>query len=219
MSRPRLPSAEWAARREAILRATADEIAANGIAALTLEAVAHRARVSKGAVQYAFGSKDELLAALGRWTVTTFVSRGIGRSPELEQEGFLDMVDDLIEGLAGEESRLLVMLLLVAEAPRQEWARRPLAEYYVVANAKINPAFAAALRAADLFPEASDEDLVLIAQGVRSLILGTYLHWAAGGAAAISSTDVANQIRRLLVLLLRPDDRGLGAAERWASAL
>ena len=53
-----------AVRRERLLDAAADVVAESGGAALTLRRVAERAGVAHRVVNYAFGSKDELVVAL-----------------------------------------------------------------------------------------------------------------------------------------------------------
>lgn len=49
---------------DAILRAASDIVSHDGVRSLTLDAVAHRAGVSKGGLLYHFQSKDALLAGL-----------------------------------------------------------------------------------------------------------------------------------------------------------
>lgn len=59
--RPQLPAEEVEARRSAICEAALDEIVTRGPEALRMRDVAAAAGVSVGAVQYYFGSRDELL--------------------------------------------------------------------------------------------------------------------------------------------------------------
>lgn len=58
--------------RNELLRAAAAVVAAAGSRALTLEAVAARARVSKGGLLYHFANKRALIAAMVEQTVSTF---------------------------------------------------------------------------------------------------------------------------------------------------
>ncbi|HEY2193321.1 MAG TPA: TetR/AcrR family transcriptional regulator [Actinomycetospora sp.] len=54
-------------QRDAIVRAYVDHVVAHGPDAVTLEAVATRAGVSKGGLLYHFGSKDALLTGFLDW--------------------------------------------------------------------------------------------------------------------------------------------------------
>jgi len=55
-----------------LLDAAADLIAEGGYEAMTLAAVGERAGYSRGLVTARFGSKDQLLEALGSFTATPF---------------------------------------------------------------------------------------------------------------------------------------------------
>ncbi len=214
MSRRPLPAQQWSARREALLRAAASQMAEEGVAGVTLDQVARRAGVSKGAVQYAFGSKDELLAALARWVVGSFVAEGVGRPGSLEQDSFTGIVDDLTEGLASDHDRLLAMLTMVHIGRSEAWARRPLVEYHGTAARRIAPAMGAALRRSGRMEGATPADDELMAQGVRALILGMYTHWTVHPAGR-SRADVARQVRRILSLMFGLPDAGAGDRLAW----
>lgn len=63
-----------AATRRALLHAAADLVRRDGVARLTLDAVAHAADVSKGGLLYHFPSKDALIAGLIAALLTRFES-------------------------------------------------------------------------------------------------------------------------------------------------
>jgi AcrR family transcriptional regulator len=97
---PRMPPEE---RREQLLDATLRLIAADGLAAVSMEAVAREAQIAKTVVYDAFGSKRELLKALF----------------EREQESVLSAIAEAIPTppLAGDPAELLVeSLTAVLEA-------------------------------------------------------------------------------------------------------
>lgn len=72
-------------RREALLAAATDFIAEHGIDALTMEALAARAEVSKGLVYHYFANRAELLLALMERERSVYdrqaVDRGVGKMP------------------------------------------------------------------------------------------------------------------------------------------
>src|SRR5262245_31791258 len=56
-------------RREALIQATYLEVAEKGYSAVTLQDIANRAGVSKGATLYYFASKEELFLGALEWMV------------------------------------------------------------------------------------------------------------------------------------------------------
>lgn len=73
------------ATREALLRAAARVVQAEGVTHLTLEAVARTAGVSKGGLLYHFPSKDALIAAMLDDLLTSFeaqIEQGMARDPD-----------------------------------------------------------------------------------------------------------------------------------------
>lgn len=200
MSRPRLPADEWSLRREALLRAAAALIADGGAAAVTMESVARRAGVSKGAVQYAFGTKDEMLSALARWVVDRYVAESVGR-PETLDRDVIGIIDDITEALASDHDRLLAMLALAQIGQSEEWARRPLADYQENTAGRLGPALGRALRRQGRMLDATPEDDALLAQAIRAMILGMYSHWAVSPFGR-TRADVAREVREMVARLL-----------------
>ena len=194
----RLPTPEldqWQARRERLLAAACAESARTGVEGLTLERVARRAGVSKGAVQYAFGSRDELLAALARWTLGGIFAAGVGSEID-DGAGLPGIIDGLSRGIAADEDRLYTVYSLMVVSRRSEPIRRTLAEFYAETDERIEDA----LRASAQLP---DEPALVaaLARGVRGVVVGMFLHWTVHPQGR-DRDDVAREVRIVLARLL-----------------
>ncbi len=105
----------------------------DGTAALTLEAVARAAGVSKGGIQSRFGTKDELLAALvERWSAeyeTDLAARlPPGAAPEAAVRAHLDITMGLQPAEFGRAAGF--MAALIESVQRREVWRRWYAEHF-----------------------------------------------------------------------------------------
>lgn len=186
----------WDARREGLLRAARAELAESGVEGLTLERVARRAGVSKGAVQYAFGSKDQLLGELAHDTLFSIYSDGIAATREGEPLDLTDLVDALSRGLASDEGRLVALVALMATARRSEATRDALANFYVQTDARI----AQSLTDAGI-TTSGDEELAKVVRGTRGAVLGMFVHWVVHPQDR-TLDDVAQEVRGMLTRLL-----------------
>ena len=186
----------WDARREGLLRAARAELADSGVEGLTLERVARRAGVSKGAVQYAFGSKDQLLGELAHDTLFSIYSDGIAATREGEPIDLTDLVDALSRGLASDEGRLVALVALMATARRSEATRDALANFYVQTDARI----AQSLTDAGI-TTSSDEELAKVVRGTRGAVLGMFVHWVVHPQGR-PLDEVAQEVRGMLTRLL-----------------
>ena len=186
----------WDARREGLLRAARAELADSGVEGLTLERVARRAGVSKGAVQYAFGSKDQLLGELAHDTLFSIYSDGIAATREGEPIDLTDLVDALSRGLASDEGRLVALVALMATARRSEATRDALANFYVQTDARI----AQSLTDAGI-TTSSDEELAKVVRGTRGAVLGMFVHWVVHPQGR-TLDEVAQEVRGMLTRLL-----------------
>jgi AcrR family transcriptional regulator len=186
----------WDARREALLEAAKVELAATGVEGLTLDRVARRAGVSKGAVQYAFGSKDQLLGELAHATLFDIFSDGLATTIDAAGEPRLeDVIGGLVRGLASDEDRLRALVLVMGTARRSEAARDALTGFY----AEIDPRIGQALLDAGLVVR--EEDLPALVRGVRGMIVGMFIHWTVHPQGR-SLDDVAHEVRTVLARLL-----------------
>jgi AcrR family transcriptional regulator len=187
----------WDARREGLLRAAQAEIAEAGVEGLTLERVARRAGVSKGAVQYAFGSKDQLLGELAHDNLYRIYSDGIATTPP--DDGPLDLVeliDALSRGLASDEDRLVTLVAVFGMARRSEATRDALSNFYT----QTDTAIAKALLDAGI--EVADDDaLARLVRGTRGAVLGMFVHWVVHPQDR-TLDDVAGEVREMLTRLL-----------------
>jgi AcrR family transcriptional regulator len=187
----------WDARREELLRAAQAEIAESGVERLTLERVAKRAGVSKGAVQYAFGSKDQLLGELAHDNLYGIYSDGVANTPP--GEGPLDLVeliDALSRGLASDEDRLVTLVAIFGMARRSEATRDALSNFYLQTDAAIAKALLdAGIQVAD------DEALARLVRGTRGAVLGMFVHWVVHPQDR-TLDDVAGEVHDMLTRLL-----------------
>ncbi len=188
----------WDARREELLRAAQAELAESGVEGLTLERVARRAGVSKGAVQYAFGSKDQLLGELAHDNLFGIFSDGVAMGHGLD-DGPMDLVeliDGLSRGLASDEDRLVALVALFGMARRSEATRDALTNFYVQTDARI------AKSLLDAGIEVADEEaLAQVVRGTRGAVLGMFVHWVVHPQDR-TLDDVAQEVRSMLTRLL-----------------
>lgn len=166
MGRPRRSMEDWLETREALLRAGAEVLAERGIEGLTIDAVAVRARVAKGTVQYNLGSKEQMLQDLGRWLLRTNYGDGMGRD---EMSELAEVAHALVRGLAGDPVRLRAILSLISSAPRLDFARDLLAAHNDRLDEHILPVLGR-----EGVPE---ESVALASRMIRGLVLGVCAHW------------------------------------------
>ena len=184
----------WDARREQVLAAARGELAEAGVEGLTLDRVARRAGVSKGAIQYAFGSKDQLLGELAHDTLFSIFRDGVA---SVEGDDRLaNVIDALSRGLASDEGRLVALVALMGTVRRSEATREALARFY----AETDPRIGDALRAAGVEAD-GEEDFAALVRGTRGAILGMFVHWVAHPQGR-SLDDVAGEVRVMLGRLL-----------------
>ena len=171
-------------QRDRIVRAYVDHVVAHGPDAVTLEAVATRAGVSKGGLLYHFGSKDALLT------------------------GFLDWVRELTDAdiataraaaAAGEESVARYYLRTSADDPQRDTAMfRSMVALLTLAGAEEAAAVAAREVMAAwrdvLAREAGDE---LTGDLVAALGDGIYLRAIAGEHSPVLARDWDAVLARL----------------------
>jgi AcrR family transcriptional regulator len=196
----------WDERRERLLAAARAELAANGVEGLTLDGVARRAGVSKGSVQYAFGSKDQLLADLARDTLFAIYRDGVAGAAEGSSD-LEEVIAGLSRGLAVDETRLVALLSLMATARRSNATRQALTDFYAGAD----PAIGRALQGAGLAGDA--DELAALVRGVRGVIIGMFVHWVVHPQER-TLEQVATEVERMLERLLREPP----AAERALAA-
>lgn len=192
--RPR-PLAYWDERRASLLGAAREEVAESGVEGLTLDRIARRAGVSKGSVQYAFGSKEQLLGELARDTLFGIFSDGVAATATTGSAGLGAVVDGLSEGLAADETRLVALLSMMATARRSDATREALAGFY----AEADPIIARAL--ADGGVGVGSEDLAVLVRGLRGVVLGMFIHWVVHPQGR-GLPDVAAEVRFVLERLM-----------------
>lgn len=186
----------WDARREELLRSAQAELAESGVERLTLERVAKRAGVSKGAVQYAFGSKDQLLGELAHDNLYGIYSDGMAKTVGDGPLDLVELIDALSRGLASDEDRLVALVALFGMARRSEPTRDALSNFYNQTDAAIAQALLdAGIEVAD------DEALARLVRGTRGAILGMFVHWVVHPQDR-TLDDVAREVRNMLTRLL-----------------
>lgn len=107
--------------REKVLACAEQLVQRNGAKALTLDAVAREAGITKGGLQYCFGSKDDLIAALiDRWILVFDTQVEHCRGAEVEDPTNLarayaracSQIDDATR------ARMVGMLVTLLQSPR-----------------------------------------------------------------------------------------------------
>ncbi|MBW9063606.1 TetR family transcriptional regulator C-terminal domain-containing protein [Rhizobium herbae] len=80
-------------RRQELIRATLDTIAALGLKAATVRAIAIRAGVTAGLVRHYFASKDQMVAEAYRFMLTTFAAKAadIAGDPRMRLRKFITL--------------------------------------------------------------------------------------------------------------------------------
>ncbi|MGD9695141.1 MAG: TetR/AcrR family transcriptional regulator [Thermoleophilia bacterium] len=185
----------WEERRRTLVRAACLVVADVGVEGLTLDRVAQRAGVSKGAVQYAFGSRDELLGALARWVLQSIWMDGGGRAPD-DRPSLDQLMDGLIRGLQTDSDRMTTMYALLIGAGRNPAVRQAFHDFYAEADPRLTAALEDAM-GGHLDPA---ERATLI-HGLRGMIVGMYLHWTVHPEGR-SPDAVAAEIRAVFDRLL-----------------
>lgn len=112
--------------RDRVLDAAEAIVAADGAAGLTFDAVARAAGITKGGVQYCFGTKENLIRSMiERWGSTfeaeVMAHAGNDRSPQSVIRGHLLATRDSDEA---EYSRSAVMMTALLQSPEQVAASR-----------------------------------------------------------------------------------------------
>ncbi|WP_411034192.1 TetR/AcrR family transcriptional regulator [Shinella sp. BYT-45] len=112
--------------RDRVLDAAESIVAESGAAGLSFEAVARAAGITKGGVQYCFGTKENLIRAMiERWgnafETEVFAHSGSDRSPRSIIRGHLSATRDSDEA---EYSRSAVMMTALLQSPDQVAATR-----------------------------------------------------------------------------------------------
>jgi AcrR family transcriptional regulator len=107
--------------RDRVLDAAEGIVAEGGAAGLTFDAVARAAGITKGGVQYCFGTKENLIRAMiERWGNTfeaeVMVHTGGDRSPRAIIRGHLSATRDSDEA---EHSRSAAMMTALLQSPEQ----------------------------------------------------------------------------------------------------
>jgi AcrR family transcriptional regulator len=112
-----------AAARRRLIAATRELVAAQGVGNTSVAAIGQGAGMSRGAVNFHFGSKDELLVAVSREVTNEWEEQALGRATDLPFEGIDTLVDLLVTAWLGElhtnpeRVRIVVMLLFEALGP------------------------------------------------------------------------------------------------------
>lgn len=106
--------------REKVLACAEHLVQRNGATALTLDAVAREAGITKGGLQYCFGSKDDLVAALiDRWIMVSDAQvaqcRGAATGPASRARAYVQACSQ-IDGTA--RARMVGMLVTLLQSPR-----------------------------------------------------------------------------------------------------
>lgn len=112
--------------RDRVLDAAEAIVAADGAAGFTFDAVARAAGITKGGVQYCFGTKENLIRSMiERWGSTfeaeVMAHAGSDRSPQSVIRGHLLATRDSDEA---EYSRSAVMMTALLQSPEQVAASR-----------------------------------------------------------------------------------------------
>ncbi|MBO9531881.1 MAG: TetR/AcrR family transcriptional regulator [Solirubrobacteraceae bacterium] len=111
-----------AAARRRLIAATRELVAAQGVGNTSVAAIGERAGMSRGAVNFHFGSKDDLLVAVSR-EATNDWAEGVAGSGELQFDDTGALIDTLLQAWLGElhsdpeRVRIVVMLMFEALGP------------------------------------------------------------------------------------------------------
>jgi AcrR family transcriptional regulator len=170
--------------QDVFLDAAEAVVARQGIANLTLEAVAAEARMSKGGLLHYFPSKDRLVEAL------------VSRSAENWRSCYMEAYERTSEGPGRMARALLDHCLSDAKCWTEELRRSTSAVFAALAQ---NPALIQPMRAvyADLHRRIADDGLPQgVGEAVAAAIDGLWLDWVLG----IAPLDQARVVRVRLAL-------------------
>ncbi|EBA06686.1 TetR/AcrR family transcriptional regulator [Sagittula stellata] len=121
--------------RDKVLDAAETLISSTGAGALSFESVAKAAGITKGGVQYAFGTRDKLIRAMiARWNETfdAEVARRTGPDPT-PAETLRAIVEETRDGDIEDQSRIAVFMATALQHPDQ------IAEFRDWYRAKLEP--------------------------------------------------------------------------------
>lgn len=187
----------WRERRGHLLSAARAELVDVGIEGLTLEGVARRSSRSKGALQYAFGSKGQLLEELAGDTLFSLVADGLAPASDEQSVSLEALVDALTAAFACDEERLVALVALLSTARRNEGTRKAFEAFHASADDRIGRVLREAGMTAD------DAELQMLVRGVRGVLVGMFTQWVVDPQHR--TLDVAaDEARSTLGLLLRP---------------
>jgi AcrR family transcriptional regulator len=159
-----------------LLEAATQLVASQGFAALTIDALADAARVTKGGVQYHFESKDALIAELLEFLLSSFDQALDALSGKAWLNAYVDAVAG--EASAGDRAVFAILAALPVNDPRTSAFDRYSAKWRSKAlESGIDPALCHVIRlAADgLWLERGTdehfaEDRIAIVQRLKSMI-------------------------------------------------
>ncbi len=113
-----------ASARRRLIAATRDLVAAQGVGSTSVAAIGERAGMSRGAVNFHFGSKDDLLVAVSEQVTSDWEAQVLAQLAEgLDLSNVEGMIDAILTGWLGEldvhpdRVRIVVMLIFEALGP------------------------------------------------------------------------------------------------------
>ncbi|MEH3053865.1 MAG: TetR/AcrR family transcriptional regulator [Patulibacter minatonensis] len=188
-----------ASARRRLIAATRDLVAAQGVGNTSVAAIGERAGMSRGAVNFHFGSKDDLLVAVSQEVTTDWAEKVFG-----EGTPTLDDVDELVETLLGvwlgelnespDRVRIVVMLLFEALGPSPH-----LHEHFVVLRRRVRDQIVAYLTERQAKNEVSKD---VDPDGFATLFLGVLLGVAVTHLADPESSALDGSIQEARATLL-----------------
>ncbi|POF62052.1 TetR family transcriptional regulator [Novacetimonas maltaceti] len=106
--------------REKVLECAEQVVQRSGASALTLDAVARQAGITKGGLQYCFGNKDDLIAALVERWITAFdmqaaLHGGPDASPLARARAYVRVCSQIDDAT---RARMAGMLVTLLQSPR-----------------------------------------------------------------------------------------------------
>ncbi|MCS6885585.1 MAG: TetR family transcriptional regulator [Acidobacteriota bacterium] len=151
------------AKKELLLEAAYEEIAARGLAALTLDALAARAGVSKGITVYYFNSKEQLLDELFVWLTDRILSELDELAKQVESaSSFITKVVNYFFSSA-QKSRALygTYLYFAASASHNQAFRRTKRRFHDRLGQIARSVIVTAVRSGELPPQDIERTVVL----------------------------------------------------------
>jgi TetR/AcrR family transcriptional repressor of bet genes len=163
-------------RREAIVKATIQEVARAGASEVTVAQIARRAGVSSALAHHYFGSKEAILVAAMRHVLTLYGAevRGALATAETPRQRVEAVVRASFSATSFRRESVAAWLSFYVLAQNQAEARRLLAVYH----RRLRSNLVAGLR-----PLVGDR-AGAVAEGLGALIDGVYLRQALSGAVA-----------------------------------